>query len=160
MKTRRQTSSGRAGRRAGRATASEREQRIGAVSAAASQIVLDAAALLDEEVAAGVVAARRVQERFQKEQRIDPADFGDALKRFQRDAHSLVDALNDRFTELRSPKQDELVGRFVKNAHDLLDLAAGMITTGAEIANQLAQANLKRQAGRWSRGSTGHRRRR
>lgn len=42
------------------------------------RIVQDAAALLDEELAAGIVAAKQVQKRFRKERRIDPQDFGAA----------------------------------------------------------------------------------
>jgi len=48
--------------------------------------VKDAAALLDEELAAGIQAAQQVQQRFRKQGRIDPADFSDALQRFQADA--------------------------------------------------------------------------
>jgi len=48
--------------------------------------VKDAAALLDEELAAGIQAAQQVQQRFRKQGRIDPAVFSDALQRFQADA--------------------------------------------------------------------------
>lgn len=127
-----------------RPRAENNDPRFGQIGATTSKIVMDAAALLDEEVAAGIVAAKRMQERFQKERRIEPADFGTVLQRFQSDAHDIVNTLNDQFTRLRSPENDELIGRLLKNTHDLLDLAVGMVNTGAEIASQLAQSNLSR----------------
>jgi hypothetical protein len=127
-----------------RRSAEEDGERFGKLGATTSQIVLDAAALLDEEMAAGILAAKRVQERFQKERRIESADFGEALQRFQSDAHDIVNTLKDQFTRLRSPENDQLIDRLLKNTHDLLDLAVGMVNTGAEIASQLAQSNLNR----------------
>lgn len=149
---------GRAGaRRNGRASGGRNAARFRDVGRSTSQIVRDAAALLDEEVAAGIVAAKRVHDRFQKERKIDPADLGDVLQRFQSDAHDIVNTLNEQFAELRSPQSEELLGRFVKSTHELLDLAVGMVNTGAEIANHLAQSNLARPdakpAGARSRGA-------
>jgi hypothetical protein len=125
-----------------RRTSQKRGQRFGQIGAATSRIVIDAAALLDEEVAAGIVAAKRVQERFQKERRIEPADFSEALQRFRSDAHHIVNTLNDQFTRMRSPENDELIGRLLKDTHNLLDLAFGIVDTGAEIASQLAQSKF------------------
>ena len=118
--------------------------RFGQIGATTSKIVMDAAALLDEEMAAGILTAKRVHKRFQKERRIEPADFREAFQRFQSDAHDIVNTLNDQFTRLRSPENDELIGRLLKNTHDLLDLAFGIVKTGAEIARQLAQSSLNR----------------
>jgi hypothetical protein len=125
--------------------------RFGRVSTASSQIVEDAAKLLDEELAAGIVAARKVQERFRKERRIDPADFSEALQRFQSDAHEVVNVLNDQLERLRSKENAELITRFLGHAHDLLDLAVGVVTMSGELVNELAQANRpKRNARRRS----------
>jgi len=143
-----------------RRTFQKRGQRFGQIGATTSQIVMDAAALLDEEVAAGIVAAKRVQERFQKERRIDPADFSEALQRFRSDAHDIVNTLNDQFTRLRSPENDELIGRLLKDTHNLLDLAFGIVDTGAEIASQLAQSKLNRPNQRSAEAKTRARRRR
>ena len=134
--------------------------RFDQIGATTSKIVMDAAALLDEEVAAGIVAAKRVQERFQKERRIEPADFGTVLQRFQSDAHDILNTLNDQFIRLRSPENDELIGRLLKNTHDVLDLAVGMVNTGAEIASQLAQSNLNRPNQGSAKGEAKARRRR
>jgi len=116
---------------------------------ASSHIVKEAATLLNEELAAGIVAAKKMQQRFQKERSIDPADFKDALQRFQGDAHEVVTLLNDQLTELRTQENGELVTRLVSNTHDLVDLMVGFINLGAEVASQIAQANLpKKNAGK------------
>jgi hypothetical protein len=125
-----------------RAGASANARRMKQISRASAQIVKEAAALLDEEVAAGIVAAKRMQRRFEKERRIDPADFKEALQRFQGDAHEVVNLLNEQLAELRSDENAEVMERLVNNAHGLLDLAVGFVNMGVEIANQLVQKNL------------------
>ena len=125
-----------------------RSARLKEISKSSSQIVKDAAVLLDEEIASGIVAAKQVQQRFQKERRIDPGDFKDALTRFQGDAHDAVNLLNDQFAELRSDENAELVKRFTDNAHSLLDLVVELVNTSAEIADQLAKSNLQKKQGK------------
>jgi hypothetical protein len=128
--------------RAGNATSSKPGSRIPRIGKASSQIVFDAASLLDEEVAAGIVAAKKMQKRFQKERRVDPDDFKEVLQRFQGDAHQVVGLLKQQFTELSSHENSETVVRLLGNAHDLIDLVVGMVDIGAEVANQLIQSNL------------------
>ena len=115
------------------------------IGSAGVQIVRDAAALLDEELAAGIVAARKVQQRFRKERRIDSADFAGPLNRLQTDAHQAVNLLTAQVAELRSGRNTELMNRFLGKSHDLVDLVLGMVNLGAELANQLAQSNLPKQ---------------
>lgn len=122
--------------------------RLGNIGKASAQIVKDAAALLDEEIAAGIIAAKRMQERFQKERRIDAADFQDALQRLQSDAHGIVNLFNDQIAELRTDESAAIMTKLVNNTHGLLDLAVGLVTTGAEIANQLIQAKRPKQKAR------------
>jgi hypothetical protein len=122
-----------------------RSERIQKISGSSSQIVMDAAALLDEEIASGIVAAKQAQQRLQKERRIDPNDFAEALKKFQGDAHDVVDLLNDQFTKLRSEETTDLVSRFTSSTNNLIDLFVELVNTGAEIADQLAQSNLQKK---------------
>jgi hypothetical protein len=103
------------------------EGHIGQISGATSQIIREAGALLDEEMAIGMVAARRMQERFEKERRLDTADFKDALQRFQSDGHELVNLVDQQLAELRSPENAELTERLMRNVHDLLDLTVGLV---------------------------------
>src|SRR6185369_6032836 len=103
--------------RAGSAAPSKPGSRIPRMGKATSQIVFDAASLLDEEVAAGIVAAKKMQKRFQKERRVDPDDFKEVLQRFQGDAHQVVGLLKQQFTELNSHENSETVVRLLGNAH-------------------------------------------
>ncbi len=138
-------------REAARATAVGSARRIKRIGGASAQIVRDAAVLLDEEIAAGIVTAKNMQKRFQRERRIDPADFSKTLQRFQSDAHEVVNLLNEQIAELRTKENATLMTRLVNNTHGLLDLVVGLVNTGAEIANQLAQANLPKRNARAGR---------
>jgi hypothetical protein len=115
------------------------------VSKSTAQIVKDAAALLDEELAAGITAAKQVQQRFRKEGRINPADFGDALQRFQADAHEVIALLNDRLNEMRTDENYQIVKKLVDRSHDLIDVAVDLVNGSAEVANQLANSPIVKQ---------------
>ena len=128
-------------------------QRFAQVGTATSKIVREAAHLLDEEVAAGIVAAKQMQDRFKRERRIDPADFQDSVQRFQNDAHEMVTLLDQQFAEIRSDDNAELVSRLLANAHDLVDVLVGVVNMGVDIANQLAETNLAKPAAASSRSS-------
>ena len=95
----------------------------------------------------------RCRSRFRKEGRIDPADFSNALQRFQADAHEVITLLNDRLNEMRSQENFDLVKNLVNRSHDMVDLAVEMVNSSAEVATQLANSpivkkNLGRRAGR------------
>jgi len=120
--------------------------RFEAVSKSTAQIVQDAAALLDEELATGIKAAKQVQQRYRREQRVDPADFSEALQRFQADAHEVIGLLNDRLNDMRSEENYQIVRKLVDRSHDLVDLAVELVNGSAEIANQLANSPIAKQA--------------
>jgi hypothetical protein len=136
------------GRRTAAKSAGERRtgkaRRFAQFGEATSQIVKEAAALLDDEVAAGVVAAKQMQDRFKREQRLDPSDFQDSMQRFQNDAHEVVTLLDQQFAEVRSNENAELVSRLLTNAHDLVDVLVGVVSTGVDVANQLLDTNLEK----------------
>jgi hypothetical protein len=128
----------------GKAEGQSRRQKghIDHISNATSKIIHEAGALLDEEMAIGIVAAKQMQRRFEKERRLDTADFQDALQRFQSDGHELVNLVDNQLAEFRTEENAELTRRLMSNVHDLLDLAVGLVGMGTEIANQLIAANL------------------
>lgn len=126
----------------GPSRADERSERFKQISRSSSQIVKDAAVLLDEEIAAGIVAAKQMQQRFQKERRIDPADFKSLIHKFQSDAHEVVNLFSDQIAELRSKENAELVDSLVRRAHDALDLATEVFVMGADMAAQAVQSRL------------------
>ena len=129
--------------KAGSDSGSERSRRLKQISTNTSQIVKDAASMLDEEVAAGIVAAGQMQQRFQKERRIDPGDFKQTLKKFQGNAHEVITLLDDQLAELQSQENTDLAKRFIQHTHGVVDLAVELVNMGAEIANQLVAAAPK-----------------
>ncbi len=123
----------------------ENSGRFEDLSKSTAQIVKDAAALLDEELAEGIVAANQVQKRFRQERRIDAGDFSNALQKFQADAHEVIQLLNDRLNDMRSQENFELVKNLVDRSHDMVDLAVELVNGSAEIATQLAQSPILNQ---------------
>jgi hypothetical protein len=128
----------------GPSAADGRSERFKQISRSSSQIVKDAAVLLDEEIAAGIVAAKQMQQRFQKERRIDPADFKSLIQKFQSDSHEVVNLFSDQIAELRSKENAELVDNLVRRAHDALDLATEVFVMGADMAAKALQSRLRK----------------
>lgn len=127
------------------AKSSKGSERIKQISKVSSQIVKDAAVLLDEEIAAGIVAAKQMQRRFQKERRIDPSDFREAILQFQEHAHEVVNQLNERVSDMGSQENQEIMRRVVSRGHDLLDLTVEVFNMGAELADQLVQSKVPKK---------------
>ncbi len=131
-----------------RTTRGRRNARLDDLSKGTARIVQDAAALLDEELASGIVTAGRVQRRLRKEQRVDPQDFAEALQRFQADAHQVLTLLSGRIDEMRQDKNFEIVSNLFERSHDMVDLAVELVNNSAEVASQLANSSiLKREKG-------------
>lgn len=65
---------------------------------AATRVVREAASVLEEELAAGLQAARRMEERFIDVQAIRSRSPDHVMQRFRADAHEVVDILFDIFT--------------------------------------------------------------
>ena len=126
---------------AGKQTASAKRH-FDEISNATSEIVKQAGAVLDEEMAIGIGTAKKMQDTFDKDRRLDSADFKEALQRFQSDGHELVNLVDQQIVELRSDENVDLTNRLMSNVHNLLDLAVGLVSTGTEIANQLIEKNL------------------
>lgn len=69
--------------------------RLRSAVGATSRIVQQAATILEEEIAAGIVAAKRVEGRLVDVQKLRGADPQEVMQRFRRDAHEVVDILID-----------------------------------------------------------------
>lgn len=131
----------RAGDSKPRPKAEATKARLKSVGESSSQIVKEAALLLDDELAAGILAAKQVQKRFQSERRVDPADFKEAVQQLQTHAHEVVNQFSSKISEASSRENVELLQKLVNNSHDLLDLTVELLNTGAELADQLAQSS-------------------
>ena len=131
--------------KSGKDTAAADTARVGAVAEESSQIVKEAASLLEDEVAAGIVAAKKVQQRMQNERRVDPADFRDSVTRLQTQAHDVVNQFSSQLSDAKLKENVELLQRLVSNSHEMVDLAVEILNTNAELADQLARSELLRK---------------
>ena len=64
----------------------------------ATRVVREAAKILEQELAAGIHAARRVEERFIDVQELRSRNPDEVMQRFRRDAHEVVDIVMDVLT--------------------------------------------------------------
>jgi len=67
----------------------------GTVASTTARIVQQAAFILEEEIAAGVVAAKQVEGRFLNVSKLRSGDPDEVMHRFRRDAHEVLDILMD-----------------------------------------------------------------
>jgi hypothetical protein len=92
-----------------------------------TQIVQEAAAILEKEIAAGIVAAQKVEERF----------------------------VNVK--ELRTNEPDALMQRFRKDAHDIVDIIVDLVQVAVGSAAGLTQRGLPFRLGTSTNGNGGER---
>lgn len=82
--------------RSGDPTSGEREEGfVGTVASTTARIVQQAASILEEEIAAGVIAAKQVEGRFLNVNKLRSGGPDELMHRFRRDAHEVVDILMD-----------------------------------------------------------------
>ncbi|MGH8437700.1 MAG: hypothetical protein ACRERW_01325 [Pseudomonas sp.] len=102
-----------------------------------ASVVDVAAKILDEELAAGIVAAKRAQERFVRTRRVDVSDLSEALAQVKEDSNYFIDAMIDLSHELGSPKMATLTKTFAGHARGLIDVAIEMTSIGASVFNEV-----------------------
>jgi hypothetical protein len=88
-------------------------------------------------LAAGLVAARKASHRLATEQKIEPEDFEEALKRFRSTGHELIEVARGRVDEMTSDRTRELANRFITDAQGALDVAVDLMRAGPELAKRL-----------------------
>jgi len=113
--------------------------KLGDLAAAGTEIVDQAASLLDEEIVAGIDAAKRIRQRLQDERRVSADDLRDALDRFQHNAHEVVTLLEAQLSGARAEANTAHAARMLEKGHDLVDLTIGFVTAGTEIVSSLLQ---------------------
>ncbi len=113
----------------------------------ASEIVHRAASILEEEIAAGIVAAKEIESRFVKHDGVSDSAPQEIIERFRKDAHEMTDVIMD------------LLSAITKNLGMLADHLAK--TNGGGNGNSAAPAGSagggKARARRKSNGGDNHR---
>jgi len=123
----------------------KKPMRASSVLGISADMVRAAAVILDSELAIGMSAAKAVQKRVDSERRVDAADFKDAMLRFQADARDVVNSFDAQLQGAKLDSNIELTRTFVMRAKDFIDMAVGMATTSAELANEFLQQNARAQ---------------
>jgi hypothetical protein len=114
-------------------------RKAGEIVESGAEIVRAAARLLDEEMALGITTAKAMQERFRKERRIEPSDLEEVLHRLQIDARDVIGALGRQLEGEKLKENADLVKSFIAKANQLIDLMVGLVSTGADLVNQILQ---------------------
>ncbi len=74
------------------------KKKLAGLAEASTNIVARAASILEEQIAVGIVAAKNVESRFVDVQAIRQGKPDEVILRFRRDAHEVVDILIDLLT--------------------------------------------------------------
>jgi len=112
-----------------------------------SQVVQEAAAVLEEDLATGLIAARKVSQRLAKEQRFEAGDFADALKRFRSTGHELIEMAQERLGELRSDANQDLLKKLLTDGQGALDTLVDLIAASPELANRFLKTDAQSASG-------------
>ncbi|HSK70971.1 MAG TPA: hypothetical protein VK892_04705, partial [Pyrinomonadaceae bacterium] len=102
-----------------------------------SGIVQKAASVLEEEVAAGIAAAKEVEKNLREGEDFRSDQFNEIVQRLRQDAHDVVTILSERVEELRSKESDDVVKRFQKDAHDIVDTILNLVNVAPDAINRI-----------------------
>lgn len=129
------TRSTRARRRPARADAPLEDAASGA-----SEAVRQAAAVLEQELAAGVSGVQRLGAHLTRERRVDQEAFDEVLARLRANAHEFVGVAANRVGDLRADDVQELAAQFSTHAQDLLDTVISMVSVAPDLLNRVMTA--------------------
>jgi len=104
-----------------------------------SDMIQKAALILEEEVAAGIVAAKEIERSMREEGDVRSAEFDDIVQRMRRDAHDVVDIIGTQVNQFRSSEFDDLANRFQKDAHEAVDLFINVLNVAPDIITRAVQ---------------------
>jgi uncharacterized iron-regulated protein len=117
-----------------------REEILREFGASTSDMIQKAAVILEEEVAAGLQAAKEVEQSMRQSGEVRSESFDDLVVRLRKDAHDVVNIIGEQVDQMRSEEIDELSGRFQKDAHEAVDVLLNVVTNAPNIINRLLQA--------------------
>ena len=100
-----------------------------------SRIVRQAASILEEEIAAGVIAAKEVEKRFIDVDSLRGGDPGEVIQRFRRDTHEVVDIFLD-LAHAATRSLGDVAGRAVRfRPMTMPGTRAGAPAAGPSVSN-------------------------
>lgn len=117
-----------------------REEILREFGASTSDMIQKAAVILEEEVAAGLQAAKEVEQSMRQSGEVRSESFDDIVARLRKDAHDVVNIIGEQANQMRSEEFDDLSRRFQKDAHEAVDVLLNVVTSAPNIINRLLQA--------------------
>jgi hypothetical protein len=123
-----------------------RAGRIRETGSSTADAVQHAASVFEEELAAGIAGAERLERRFSADNRIDPEELQALTQRFRSDGHDVIEALAEQIGDVGSQETRTLARRFTADAHSLVDTFANLVNLAPDIVNRL-MADRGAQAG-------------
>lgn len=109
------------------------------LSRAVSQVVKQAASILQQEVTDGSTRASTMQGKYESTRRVDPNEFKALSDRVRKDVHDLIAMAGDMFTELQTDEVQSLVSRMATDAHDVVDTAMNLVENTPAAAGTFAR---------------------
>jgi hypothetical protein len=101
--------------------------------------VIQAADVLESELAGGIEETRRLQSKFAERRRLEPGDLDELATRMRRSGHDLIEVLTERVHDLGAQDVQDLAGRFSKDAHSVLDGVMDLVGAVPEVVNRLME---------------------
>lgn len=114
-------------------------ERARSLSDQASATVRQAADVLEQELAAGLDEARRLQKKLTDQRRIEPGDLDEVSARVRGNAHLLIDMVSERFADLGTDEVQELGQRFAKDARGAFDALLDLVEAAPDVVNKLVE---------------------
>jgi len=122
-------------------------RKLAGLGSGTAESVRRATEVLEGELAAGVASARKAEDRFRRERKVDAKDLEEVLARFRTDGHDLVDVARELTAELRSDATSALAQKLIADAHGALDTVLDLVTLAPDLVNRLlALADTASQA--------------
>ena len=113
------------------------DERFEKVAEETSETVTHAATVLEEELAAGLAGARRLEEKLTESRRVDPEAFDELVARVRTDGHALIDTVVGQL-QMTDDQRGEVIRRYTSDAHDALDTVLNLARLAPDVANGLA----------------------
>ena len=105
----------------------------------ASAAVIQAAQVLESELAGGIEEGRSLQAKFTERRRLEPDDLDELAKRVRRSGHDLIDVLTERVHDMGAQDVQDLAGRFGRDAHSVLDGVIDLVSVVPDVVNRLME---------------------
>jgi len=119
-----------------RRTADPERQRV---AREASEVVKQAASILQKELTDSAGLAGEMQKKFAETRRVEHGEFKVLADRVRKDVHDLIAIASEMFNEVRTEEVQSLVTRIATDAHDVVDTAMNLVEHTPEAATRFAQ---------------------